>query len=121
MSNKLNGFTVPNNMSPTQTKTEMSPSIESNLPSSNFESGFQTPSQTIDPKELVVEVSNPEQSGTSSSQAIERTRTVMATDEPISNRPIESELSYMASLQRQKLGGAEPSAGYGSKNLPFAG
>jgi hypothetical protein len=53
-------------------------------------------------------------------QVIQEERQGGLLPQKLDNRPLDSELSYIATLQRERLGNELPSAGYGSENLPFA-
>jgi hypothetical protein len=123
MSNKLNGFTVPNNMDPTQQNIENPQQIEQS-PLSQSEVGENltaTNSSTrVNTSEIIEDEQKVESRPSSSSQAINETRTVDDAQPVLNNKPIKSELSKMAVLQRQKLGGEVPSSGYGTEVLPFA-
>jgi hypothetical protein len=54
-----------------------------------------------------------------SAQAIQEERQKEPLEE-LNHIPLKSELSFIASLQRDRLGDEQPSAGFGGPNLPFA-
>jgi hypothetical protein len=60
-----------------------------------------------------------QEQGSSSAQAINETR-IQEGVPTLNNAPVRSELSRIATYQREKLNGQIPSAGYGTENLPFA-
>jgi hypothetical protein len=122
MSNKFNGFSA-QDMNPTQTNTEVPGLVEGPLSSQSIEGGIPSSSQAIDIKDLTPENIDivPQATGTSSSQAIGENRSVPESPQIGSGQQVVVPEDSFASLQVSKLGGVEPSAGYGSPNLPFAG
>jgi hypothetical protein len=123
MSNKFNGFTVPTNMNPTQPNIENPQQVEQS-PLSQSEVGENltgTNSTTrVNTSEIIEDQGKVGSRPSSSSKAINETRTVENTQPVLNNKAIKSELSKMAILQRQKLAGEVPSSGYGTETLPFA-
>lgn len=123
MSNKLNGFTVPNNMNPTQPNIENPQQVEqSPLSQSEVRENLigTNPTTRVNASEekIIQDPQKVETRRSSSSQAINNTRG--STQATLNNKPVLSELSRMAVLQKQKLGNNVPNCGFGTEPLPFA-
>jgi hypothetical protein len=75
------------------------------------------PDQMPNATDEQVEIDNSKSFG--SAQAIQEERQEKSSQGLIYT-PSDAELSYIATLQKERLGNEPPSAGFGSTNLPFA-
>lgn len=117
MNNKLNGFTVPNNMSPTNKETQ-EPTIEQTPLGGSLEIGGNPSISQAHEVEVLPEDTQP-QALSSTAQVIQDERIIEQTDQAIAGTG-NFNTSEFGEEQLKKLKGGTPHSGYGCPNQPFA-